>query len=179
MSKRRLDLNRENLICLCEGNAEYDILTLLLEHEKLIFTREMLHSNKLFKRMTASKVSENFLQYAYKEKPLILNFADSKSESFKLKKPYNDMADVIKVCTSPEVEILIIIDKNDISEFNKCKSNIKPSIFCKQNYKMKNIKTKGFMTDYFCDISKLVKAIEKYNSKISNNEYCIYDLLKD
>ncbi|HPJ76739.1 MAG TPA: hypothetical protein PLS36_07870 [Clostridia bacterium] len=60
MSKRRLDLNRKNLICLCEGNAEYDILTLLLEHEKLIFTREMLHSNKLFKRMTASKYLKIF-----------------------------------------------------------------------------------------------------------------------
>lgn len=77
----------------------------------------------------------------------------------------------------PEVEILIIIDLDKIKDYNKVKSKVKPSDYCKTTLRYKNVKNKDFMCDYF-DIDKLLKALKKYKSNTTKDHFAIFDILK-
>lgn len=74
--------------------------------------------------------------------------------------------------------MLIIFNEDKYNEFKK--SGKKPSIFCKENLKMPNVKSYDFVENYFGNPKILVQAIKKYNemSKIRKGEYTLLDLLK-
>lgn len=96
-----------------------------------------------------------------------------------MSKAYQTKVDVINVVTAPEIEMLIIFSENKYIEYKK--SGKKPSDFCKQDMKMhKNIKTRGFVEEYFSDPGRLVHAIEDYArvSKVQKGEITLKDLLK-
>lgn len=43
-------LRDKRILCICEGAAEMDIMNMLLENNRLIFTNEELIDNKVHKR---------------------------------------------------------------------------------------------------------------------------------
>ena len=79
--------------------------------------------------------------------------------------------------TAPEIEMLIIFNENKYKEFIKSKK--KPSDFCKQNLKMKDVKSYLFVKNYFHS-SSFIQAIKTYArmAKIRKGEYTLLDLLK-
>lgn len=57
-----------------------------------------------------------------------------------------------KFCTKPELEMLLIIAENKVSEFEKVKAKKKPKDFCKQNVvynRKKYDNSTAFYEDYF------------------------------
>lgn len=59
-----------------------------------------------------------------------------------------------KFCTKPELEMLLIIAENKVSEFEKVKAKKKPKDFCKQNVvynRKKYDNSTAFYEDYFQD----------------------------
>jgi len=176
-----LDFNNRLILCLCEGNAEIDIMNMLLDNDMLIFDRSMLFEGKVCKRESVEMIQEKYLSLSFKDKKLvILRIIDSKHEAFRLSKPYNEMyKSMIFTCiTSPEIEILIIHKEGGIVDFKKCKSYTKPSGFCKEHYGFKKIKNKGFMNEYFNDPNGLLEAIVEYEKNSQRKELSLYDLLK-
>ena len=177
MSLNKL-LQGKYLLCLCEGAAEMDIMNRLLEADLLVFHKDDLVQKKFHKREKVEKIQEKFLNQAYEKEVVILRVIDSRSEKFNLDKAYRGRFDEIPIRTKPEIEILIILDKKGLKAFDKKKSMMKPSVFCKEVYRMKAIKKRGFMNAYFKDIDSLVAAIREYQKKSDKSHWTIGDLLR-
>ncbi|MGE7672958.1 hypothetical protein ACQKMV_05140 [Lysinibacillus sp. NPDC094403] len=176
---------KNKVLCICEGNAEKEIMRLLMEHGLLKFTIDDLIDNDFLTgtNRKAKNIETRFLGQTYNEGQLIeiIRITDSKRENFKINKDFNHKIEGITNCfTRPEIEILIIIHEGHYDKFSKQKSHIKPSIYCETNFKnCKNIKQQGFILDYFSNIDDLVKALKKYDEICSDKKgETIFSLLK-
>lgn len=182
----KINIPSKNLIaCIVEGKAEKAIIDMLLDHNKLIFTREQLLEEKPILTRGAVNFAEHYLGHSLDRQVSIIRILDSRSEQFKLgdiQKSYLNKIDrkhIYNVVTHPEIEILIIIHANKFQDFQKVKSQEKPSVFCKKidkHYK----KSEKYWSEYFNEIDDLVRAIQDYYKyqKISKTEYTLKDLLK-
>lgn len=164
--------------CICEGSAEHAIMDILLDHGLLIFDREEMLEESVIRCREGKKFEEKYLRKGFKEKISVIRILDSRRENFKLSKAYAGKVDVINVITAPEIEMLIIFNENKYWEFKK--SSKKPSVFCKEDLKMSEVKSYDFVKEYFSDSKILVNAIKKYHqmSKIQKGEYTLLDLLR-
>lgn len=143
--------------CICEGAAEEAIIDILVDNDRLIFTREEMLEEKVIRIRSARNFEERYLRKGFKDKISILRILDSKNENFKLSKAYANKVDVINIITAPEIEMLIIHSEGKYEKYKR--SGKKPSDFCKEDLKMRNVKTYDFVKDYFSDPDKLVDAI--------------------
>lgn len=169
------------ILCICEGKAEEDIMNMLLDNNMLIFDREDMISKKVVKRSAVKKIEEDHLGIRYEKPVCILRIIDSRNEKFKLSKVYEERYGnrILNLLTRPEIEILIIIKNGDFDTYTrKYKSRIKPSQYCKDQYRIAKIKSSGTMNSIFKDMEDLKKALRTYHKYKSDNEYSIYDLLK-
>ena len=164
--------------CICEGGAEAAIIDLLLDHNKLIFSREELLDERIIRCRDARTFETRYLRKGFKDKISVIRVLDSRREIFKISKAYASKVSVINVVTAPEIEMLIILNENKYSDFKK--TGKKPSVYCKENLKMFDIKFYAFVTSYFVDINTLIYVIKKYAeiSKSYKGEYKLLDLLK-
>lgn len=85
---------------------------------------------------------------------------------------------MINVITAPEIEMLIIHNEDQYESFKVTKK--KPSNYCKQNLKFKDVKSYKFVKEYFSNIQTLVSAIKTYRQKanVKKGEITLYDLLR-
>ena len=169
------------ILCICEGTAEEEIINLLLDNDKLIFTREDLIDCKLIRTRKAEKIQEDYLNFAFEKPLVILRVLDSKSEGFKLGKAYQERYKdrIINIITSPEIEILMIIHKGDYSKYtNKRKSKMKPSEFCKIEYGLPGIKRGGMVREFFGGVDALVNSINEYARVTKTEGYTLKDLIE-
>lgn len=152
--------------CMCEGGAEDAIIKILLDNERLCFSwQQTLDEDRLIRRCNARVFEKRFLRQAYDRKITIVRVIDSKAENFKLKPAYQHQVDkVIDIITAPEIEILVIISEGKYKDFCKHSSKMKPSEYCKQFLKMKNVKKPEFIYKQFDDVEKLIAAIKEYDS---------------
>lgn len=164
--------------CICEGAAEAAIIDVLLDNDLLVFRREEMLDESVIRCRDGKTFETRYLRKGFNEMISVVRILDSRRENFKLSKAYENKVDVINVITAPEIEMLIIFNEDKYNEFKK--SGKKPSIFCKENLKMSNVKSYDFVKNYFGDTKVLVQAIKKYNevSKIRKGEYTLLDLLK-
>lgn len=164
--------------CICEGAAEAAIMDVLLDNNLLIFKREEMLDETVIRCRDGKTFENRYLRKGFNELVSVIRILDSRKENFKLSKAYERKVDVINVITAPEIEMLIIFNEDKYNEFKK--SGKKPSIFCKENLKMSNVKSYDFVKNYFRNSKILVQAIRKYNeiSKIRKGEYTLLDLLK-
>lgn len=164
--------------CICEGSAENAIIDILLDHDLLIFSREEMLEEEVIRCRDGKRFEEKYLRKGFTDKISVIRILDSRHENFKLSKAYAHKVDVINVITAPEIEMLIIFNEDKYREFKK--SGKKPSIFCKEDLKMADVKAYDFVKKYFGNPSVLVAAIKKYHemSKIQKGEYTLLDLLK-
>jgi len=164
--------------CICEGAAENAIMDILLNHDLMIFNREELIEEEVIRCREGKKFEEKYLRKGFKDKISVIRILDSRRENFKLSKAYTNKVDVINVITAPEIEMLIIFNEDKYKEFKK--SGKKPSVFCKEDLKMAEVKSYDFVKNYFNDPMVLVHAIKKYHemSKVPKGEYTLLDLLR-
>ena len=164
--------------CICEGAAEAAIMDVLLDNNLLIFKREEMLDETVIRCRDGKTFENRYLRKGFNEFVSVIRILDSRIENFMLSKAYERKVDVINVITAPEIEMLIIFNEDKYNEFKK--SGKKPSIFCKENLKMSNVKSYDFVKNYFRNSKILVQAIRKYNeiSKIRKGEYTLLDLLK-
>lgn len=165
------------IACICEGAAEQAIIELLLDANRLVFTYDDLLEGEVLRCRSADSFEAQHLRKGFTEKITVLRILDSRRENFRLSKAYAGKIKVINVITAPEIEMLVIFKENKYAEFKR--SGKKPSIYCKENLKMSNVKSKTFIKEYFSDIDSLVAAIIEYRrvSDVQRNELTIADLL--
>lgn len=164
--------------CICEGSAEEAIMDILLDNNLLIFSREEMLEEQIIRCREGKRFEERYLRKGFNGKISVIRILDSRRENFKLSKAYKDKVDVINVITAPEIEMLIIFTEGKYQDFKKSKK--KPSVFCKEDLKMSNVKSYDYVKDYFKDASVLVAAIKKYSeiSKVPKDEWTLLDLLR-
>lgn len=164
--------------CICEGAAEQAIIELLLDDNKLIFTYADMLEGEVIRCRSAKAFEKQYLRKGFTEKITVLRILDSRREQFNLSKAYVNKIEVINVITAPEIEMLIILSENKYTEYKKSKR--KPSDFCKIDLQYKDVKSRDFVKDYFCNIETLVSALKEYKrvSDIKRGEYALVDLLK-
>lgn len=164
--------------CICEGAAESAIIDILLNHGLLIFDREELIEEEVIRCREGKKFEEKYLRKGFKDKISVIRILDSRRENFKISKAYASKVDVINVVTAPEIEMLIILNEDKYKDFKK--SGKKPSIFCKEDLKMAEVKSYDFVKNYFSNPIVLVTEIKKYHevSKVPKGEYTLLDLLR-
>lgn len=164
--------------CICEGAAENAIMDILLDHELLIFDRKEMLEEEVIRCREGRKFEEKYLRKGFRDKISVVRILDSRHENFKLSKVYAGKVDVINVVTAPEIEMLIIFNEDKYKDFKK--SGKKPSVYCKEDLKMSEVKSYDFVKKYFSDPLVLVAAIKKYHeiSKVPKGEYTMLDLLR-
>ena len=164
--------------CICEGAAENAVMDILLDAELLVFSREEMLEEAVIRCRDGKKFEQKYLRKGFAEKISVIRILDSRREKFKIGKAYEHKIDVINVVTAPEIEKLIICAENQYKEFKK--SGKKPSDFCKENLKMRDVKSYKYVLDYFRDSSVLVAAIKEYHrtARIPKGESTLLDLLK-
>lgn len=176
-------LNEEHVIVIYEGAAEQAIYELLFKNECLLYKS----NNSLIRKSTgtrnAKKFAKEYLEKDYEGIPVnIIRILDSKVEKFKLPKQYSERLEnkeikVHDIVTTPEIEILVILNEDAYSEFSKSKYKNDAAKFCKEVCKYKEIKSKKFITDYFGHIDSLISSIIKYNRFNRSRRFNLYDLL--
>ncbi|WP_347501006.1 hypothetical protein [Clostridium sp. chh4-2] len=165
--------------CICEGGAERAILDLLLDQDKLIFSRAELLEEEVLRSRKGKDFEEKYLRKEFSGKIIVYRILDSRRENFKISKAYQDKVEIINVVTAPEIEMLIICNEGKYKDFEKRK-NMLPSEYCKSVLKFKNVKSVTFVKKYFSDVSVLENSLNEYKrvSKIRKGEQTIWGLLK-
>lgn len=165
--------------CICEGLAESAIIDVLVDNDLLIFTREEMLDESVIRCRSAKKFEERYLRKGFSSQISVLRIFDSRREEFRLSKAYAGKVDVINIITAPEIEMLIIHSEGMYEKFKR--SGKKPSDFCKEDLRMRDVKSYDFVRDYFSDPDKLVAAIREYRrvANIPNGEKTLMDIIKE
>ena len=146
--------------CIVEGGAERAILDTLLNHGKLIFSKENLMDGEILRRCSAREFETNYLNKEFDEPITVIRVIDSRREKFSLGKGFQEKIRLVTVITAPEIDVLIIIAEGAYKHFLKKK--MKPSEYCKGDLGIKDVKSKKFVEEYFQDVDKLVNALREY-----------------
>ena len=170
------------IACIYEGNAEKAILDMLLEEDCLYFSEDDLLSGGLICRVSGRTFATRYLSYSLKDQKIdVIRVQDSRRASLGLPFAFQHLiAKEIKCLTRPEIEILVIIAEGRYEDFHSRK--MKPSIYCKDRLGFSDVKSYGFMRDYFSDINHLLRAIKKYDEythQTAPDEITFYDLLNE
>lgn len=165
--------------CICEGSAESAIIDVLVDNDLLIFTREEMLDESVIRCRSAKKFEERYLRKGFSSQISVLRILDSRREEFRLSKAYAGKVDVINIITAPEIEMLIIHSEGMYEKFKR--SGKKPSDFCKEDLRMRDVKSYDFVRVYFSDPDKLVAAIREYRrvANIPNGEKTLMDIIKE
>lgn len=174
-------------LIMCEGTNELEIVRILLENDKFIFTEDdLLNLVPYHARQIISNPTVKAALNLYHGEVSILRIGDKLNEELKIPKEYRTkIVSVKKYCTKPELEMLLIISENLISEFEKEKSKRSPKSFSKENIVYNKVNYNNstlFYRDYYGKrIDLLVNSIKRYKqlkSKHQKDEFYLADLLK-
>lgn len=176
----------KKILIMCEGPNELKVINLLLDHDMLKINRDDLLDMRPFhaRQLTTPQLRPALNSYhGYIE---IYRIGDKMSDKLKIPPELSKRVDMQKkFCTKPELEILLIIAENKLSEFEKVKSSQKPKDFCKQHivyHHKKYDNSTAFFDQYFGDrIHLLIESITKYHrthGKHKADEGYLFDLLK-
>jgi hypothetical protein len=130
---------------------------------------------------SARDFEDRYLGKGFSSKITVYRILDSRRENFKLRPVYKSKVEVVNVITAPEIEMLVILAEKKYADYCKDKSKVKPSDYCINTLKLKNVKKEEFIKEYFKDTAKLINALKEYKrvSKIQKGESCLADLLKE
>lgn len=174
-------------LIMCEGPNKLEIIRMLLEHDKLIFTEnDLLNLSPYHARQIASNSTVKGALNMYHGEIQVLRIGDKLSDKFEIPEEYQEkIKDVKKYCTKPELEMLLIISEGLYSDFEKVKSKIKPKNFSKEHINYNRTRynnSTAFYRNYYGNrIDLLVEAIKRYKQlkgKHKKDELYLADLLK-
>ena len=174
-------------LIMCEGPNELEIIRMLLEHDKMIFTEDdLLNLVPYHARQIGNNAAVKNALNLYHGDVKVLRIGDKLSDELKVPRGYKGkIKDVEKYCTKPELEMLLIISENKDSDFEKVKSKTSPKLFSKENVVYNRIRynnSTAFYRDYYGErIDLLVDTIKRYKQlkgKHRKDELYLADLLK-
>lgn len=115
-----------NLVaCICEGNAELEIMQLLLNNEKLGFIEEDLLDEKLFtgSLRSAKNLETRYLTQTFEpnQQVEVLRIIDSKSEKYAIRGAFKTKiaGEIMNCYTRPEIEMLIILHEGHYEKYKR------------------------------------------------------------
>lgn len=174
-------------LIMCEGPNEKEIINILLENDFLKFTEDdLLGLTPYHARQITSSGQVKTELNIYPGKVTVYRIGDGQNEKLRIPAEYKEkIISIEKYCTKPELEMLLIIAEDLLSDYTKIKSQTKPKIYAKQNIRYGRKKydnSTAFYREYFgADPELLVRCIKKYkqiNGAHKNDEGYLADLLK-
>lgn len=74
--------------------------------------------------------------------------------------------------------MLVIIREGKYADYSKRKSSTKPSVYCKDFLRMRDVKSKGFLEEYW-DAESIAFAAREYRrlSHLDHGELCLADII--
>lgn len=178
------------LLIMCEGPNEKAVIDLLLDADRLTFSRDdLLNLTPFHARQINSSAAVKTALNLYPGEVKVLRVGDSMTDRLVIPKEYRGkIVGEEKYCTKPELEMLLIIAEGLAGEFEKVKSGKKrtsPKSFSKEHIIYNHTRydnSTQFYVDYFgSDIDKLVAAIKTYRQTKGSHkkdEGYLADLLK-
>jgi len=181
----------DQLFFICEGAAEKNILELLINNENISFkfTDEQIESAIILSSAyrKPEKFQTEYLTMDYDEKKItIFILLDKNNFNFTIK---NDLyarkiRNIYYLITAPELEMLMIHGLNKYKDFQKVKSNTKPSTFVANEKKTTSgkIKSKEFIVDFFtkkADLKNCLEIHKKKAPKLTPNNFHLIDIIEE
>ncbi|MBQ2803401.1 MAG: GNAT family acetyltransferase [Lachnospiraceae bacterium] len=173
-------------LIMCEGTNELKIIDILLDANKLNITRDDLIGLSAYhaRQIGKSAIVQAELRM-YNREVIVYRIGDRMSDKLVIPKEFkHQIKDVVKYCTLPELEMLLIVSENKHLQFEKVKSGKRAKQFAKEeiSYKGKRYdNSTDFYQQYFGDdCEKLIGAIRKYkhlHHTHKNDERYLADLL--
>lgn len=174
-------------LIMCEGPNELEIIRMLLENDRLIFTEDdLLNLVPYHARQIGYNAAVKTALNLYHGEVVVLRIGDKLNDELKIPREYKGtITDIKKYCTKPELEMLLIISENIDSEFEKVKSRTSPKAFSKENVVYNRTRYNNstvFYRNYYGErIDLLVDTIKRYKQlkgKHRKDELYLADLLK-
>jgi hypothetical protein len=167
-------LSESHPVISCEGTAEQVIIEKLLAADALVFSRDAVLD--VTRKRRAADIQEQYLNYDYDWPVCVMRILDSRRENFELGRLYRDRFEVVNVYTHPEIEILAVIREGAWHKWSK--SGKRPSEYCKQDLRLREIKSREFLDDYW-DAESIARAAFDYRrlSYIAKEETCLADIV--
>lgn len=174
----------DRILLMCEGQNEKCLIDLLIEDGILKITRDDLIGGVpyLARQIRQSVMIKNQLNI-YHGNFKIIRIGDTQKDELKIPKEYQKrITSIKKICTKPELELLMIIAEGKIDDFNKLR--LKPKEFAKQFISVDKTRydnSSGFYKLYYYrNKDKLIKAIKEYKriKRHEKDELFLADLIK-
>ena len=160
----------------CEGNEEVYLLEYLLDKGYLIFEKKDILDRRPIHFRQPAEISALIDLLPISTELIFYRIGDKQNDDYDFR--YFDLRKehilVNKVCTLPELEILVIINEKLYDEFLKTKSKIMPKQFVKEHVKG-YISIKNYLKTH-----DLTDAILRYKSikKHKKDQLYLADLIK-
>lgn len=162
------------IILACEGMSEVYLLNSLIDRGYLTFDAPILLDKPIVLRQL-SKIGYAIHTLDMNEEIVVYRIGDTLNEEMSMKgfEMRSNHIKQFKVCTKPEIEMLVVINEGLGKEYSKCSHDISPKSFI--NSKLDNYNPK----DYFQN-NDMINAIKEYKRIKSHkkDEYCLLDLIE-
>ena len=156
-------------LVMCEGSNELEVVRILLANNRLIFGEDDLlgltpyHARQIDNN---AQVRTELNMYPGND-VCVVRIGDKQSDKLRIPEEYKGkIVEVKKYCTKPELEMLLIINEDMVSDFEKAKATISPKVFAKQHIccgRKRYDDSTQFYRDYYSeDVDKLIYAICEY-----------------
>ena len=174
------------ILIMTEGTTELAFLDVLLEKNILKFDKEELLMEEMYHSRQIDGEIKGYIQLLdYRDKVFIYRVGDVLKEKLTIPTTIlpEKIAGIMDISTTPEFEILFILNEDLYDEYLKFKSNVKASSF----YKMHNKKYKkqyNFVYEYFSKMSneEIINLIDLYVKKhgktIKKGQKTLKELIK-
>lgn len=166
------------VVVVCEGNCEVKLVSWLLENRKLIFTDQEILDHRPLHIRQPKTILPIINVLPPNEYICFYRIGDTLTDKFDTScfgKIRQEHIEVKNVCTTPEIEILIIICEGLYNDFLKVKSDISPKEFVKTYVKGYNS-----FEDYISshDIISAIIEYKRLKKQKRKNDIFLADLLK-
>ncbi len=165
-------------LILTEGKCELTLLNILIEQGLFkIAVHDMLDEQVFHKRQLDEYIYTLVRSLPKEEKITIIRIGDTLTDALVINEKYEAWFEKeVKVCTKPELEILIILNEGLFKEFNK--KGLKPSVFLRMQ-KIGYSKKNEYIYRYFSQSNLKELLLEYKRIKIHlKDEHYLVDYLK-
>lgn len=161
----------------CEGKSEVALMNQLIDNGLLIFDKKELLDMRPIHFRQPKDIAALIDILPINEEIVFYRIGDTQRDEYDLScfRARENHIKIIKVCTTPEIEILAIINENLYCEYLKVKSKMTPKQFAKDKidgFESFAKYVEGHNMEYAIREYKRIKLVEK-------REICLADLLKE
>ncbi len=161
----------------CEGPSEVQLINALLEDDELVFDKSKILDRRPIHFRQPKEIVALINTLPIEEELVFYRIGDTQNDEYNLSclSARKNRIKIRKICTKPEIELLVIINEHLYNQYLKVKSDMKPKQFVKIN-------VSGFTSmDEYLKNHNMVWAIREYKRLKRNGKEELYlaDLLKN